>query len=324
MKRTARAIALVAVLGMLGGLALSGTALGQSDEPSGSDSAEPITFIIGLTNNIITVNPLRAIEAPEYELFAMQYDLLFNFSKEDMSAVPGLATEIPTKENGGLSEDGLTWTIKIRDDAVWSDGEPLTAKDIAFTYNLVLDQNWSNFTNYLPFTDSIEATDDTTLVWKTTKPSIAPLIPPWIYILPQHIWGGMSKDEIKKFENFDPDTGAPVTSGPFQHGGVEQGRGLDARVQRQLLGRHPDDRPRDLQALHQRRDDGAGPEAGRDRLRRGRARSTCSRPCRTRRASPRTSAARSRSRSSASTSATCRTRARAAPVIPRSKDADRP
>ena len=48
-----------------------------------------------------------------------------------------------------------------------------------------------------------------------TKPSIAPLIPPWIYILPQHIWGGMSKDEIKKFENFDPDTGAPVTSGPF-------------------------------------------------------------------------------------------------------------
>ena len=97
MKRTARAIALVAVLGMLGGLALSGTALGQSDEPSGSDGAEPITFIIGLTNNIITVNPLRAIEAPEYELFAMQYDLLFNFSKEDMSAVPGLATEIPTE-----------------------------------------------------------------------------------------------------------------------------------------------------------------------------------------------------------------------------------
>ena len=216
MKRTARAIALVAVLGMLGGLALSGTALGQSDEPSGSDSAEPITFIIGLTNNIITVNPLKAIEAPEYELFAMQYDLLFNFSKEDMSAVPGLATEIPTKENGGLSEDGLTWTIKIRDDAVWSDGEPLTAKDIAFTYNLVLDQNWSNFTNYLPFTDSIEAADDTTLVWKTTKPSIAPLIPPWIYILPQHIFGDMSKDEIKKFENFDADGSAPVTSGPFR------------------------------------------------------------------------------------------------------------
>ena len=164
MKRTARAIALVAALGMLGGLALSGTALGQRSEPSGSDGTEPITFIIGLNNNMITVNPLKALETPEYELLAMQYDLLFNFSKEDMSAVPGLATEIPTKENGGLSEDGLTWTIKIRDDAVWSDGEPLTAKDIAFTYNMILDQNWSNFTNYLPFTDSIEAKDDTTLV----------------------------------------------------------------------------------------------------------------------------------------------------------------
>ena len=146
----------------------------------------------------------------------MQYDLLFSFDKETMAAAPNLGTEIPSEENGGLSADGLTWTIPIRDDVTWSDGTPLTAGDIAFTYNLVLDQNWSTFTSYLPFTDSITAPDDTTLVWKTTEPSIAPLIPPWIYILPEHIFGGMSKDEIKKFENFDKDGSAPVTSGPFR------------------------------------------------------------------------------------------------------------
>jgi peptide/nickel transport system substrate-binding protein len=198
---------------MLAGIGLSGSALAQDASPTAGE--EPLTFIIGLTNNMVTVNPLKAIEAPEYELLSMQYDLLFGFSQDDMSAVPSLATEIPTEENGGVSADGLTWTIKIRNDVTWSDGEPLTAADIAFTYNLILEQNWSTFTNYLPFTDSITAPDDTTLLWKTTEPSIAPLIPPWIYILPEHVFGDMSKDEIKKYENFDPDAGVPVTSGPF-------------------------------------------------------------------------------------------------------------
>ena len=214
MRTIRRAMATILALGMLAGLGLSGNALAQDASPSATE--EPLTFIVGQTNNIVTVNPLRAIEAPEYELNSMQYNLLFDFSQEDMSAVPGLATEVPTEENGGLSADGLTWTIKIRDDATWSDGTPLTANDVAFTYNLILDQNWSLFTSYLPFTDSITATDDTTLVWKTTKPSIAPLIPPWIYILPEHIFEGMSKDEIKEFENFDKDGSAPVTSGPFR------------------------------------------------------------------------------------------------------------
>jgi peptide/nickel transport system substrate-binding protein len=214
MRTIRRAMAAIIALGMLAGLGLSGTALAQDASPSTGE--EPLTFIIGLTNNMVTVNPLRAIEAPEYELLSMQYNLLFGFAQDDMSAVPELAAEVPTEENGGLSADGLTWTIKIRDDVTWSDGTPLTAGDVAFTYNLILDQNWSTFTSYLPFTDSIEATDDTTLVWKTTEPSIGPLIPPWIYILPEHIFGDMTKDEIKKFENFDADGSAPVTSGPFR------------------------------------------------------------------------------------------------------------
>ncbi len=214
MRTTHKAMATIVAFGMLAGLGLSGTALAQDASTSAAD--EPLTFIFGLTNNMVTVNPLRAIEAPEYELLSMQYDLLFDFSQEDMSPVPNLGTEIPTEENGGLSADGLTWTIQIRDDVTWSDGEPLTANDIAFTYNLIIDQNWSTFTSYFPATDSITAPDDTTLLWKTTKPTIAPLLPPWVYIMPEHIFGGMSKDEIRKFENFNADGSAPVTSGPFR------------------------------------------------------------------------------------------------------------
>ena len=211
MRRARRIVAATAVLGMLAGISLSSSALAQ--DASSSASAEPLTFIIGLTNNVVTFNPLTAIEAPEYEVNGMQYNLLFGFAQEDMSATPEIAAEVPTQENGGLSADGLTWTIKIKPNLKWSDGEPLTANDVAYTYNLILDDNFSAFTSYLPFTDSITAQDDTTLIWKTTKPSIAPLIPPWIYIMPEHFWSKFKdKEAIKKYQGF-PDQ---VTSGPFR------------------------------------------------------------------------------------------------------------
>ena len=52
---------------------------------------------------------------------------------ENAKPVPVLVTEIPTVENGGLSADGKTITLKLRDDVKWSDGEPLTADDFVFT-----------------------------------------------------------------------------------------------------------------------------------------------------------------------------------------------
>ena len=52
---------------------------------------------------------------------------------EDMSPEPGLA------ESWETSDDGLTWTFDIRDGVLWSDGEPLTAADIAYTYSRIID-----------------------------------------------------------------------------------------------------------------------------------------------------------------------------------------
>ena len=46
---------------------------------------------------------------------------------------PVLAAEVPTLENGGISEDFLTITYKLRDGITWSDGQPFTAEDIVFT-----------------------------------------------------------------------------------------------------------------------------------------------------------------------------------------------
>lgn len=47
---------------------------------------------------------------------------------------PRLLREVPTLENGGISEDGLTYTIRFMPDLTWSDGEPVDARDFAFTW----------------------------------------------------------------------------------------------------------------------------------------------------------------------------------------------
>lgn len=52
----------------------------------------------------------------------------------DGDLVPVLAAEIPTLENGGVAEDFMTVTWKLRDDVVWSDGTPFTAGDVVFTF----------------------------------------------------------------------------------------------------------------------------------------------------------------------------------------------
>lgn len=53
--------------------------------------------------------------------------------------VPELATEIPSLENGGVSQDGLTITWKLKPNLKWSDGEPLTSADVKFTWQVEVD-----------------------------------------------------------------------------------------------------------------------------------------------------------------------------------------
>jgi peptide/nickel transport system substrate-binding protein len=50
---------------------------------------------------------------------------------------PWLAEQIPTKSNGGISKDGLTFTYQLRKEAKWSDGTPVTSKDINFTWRFL-------------------------------------------------------------------------------------------------------------------------------------------------------------------------------------------
>ncbi|MGZ8743933.1 MAG: ABC transporter substrate-binding protein [Nocardioides sp.] len=179
--------------------------------PAQATSEEKVTFTVALTGEIDSFNPFVGIVAASFEAWALTYDYLISYSMEDMSPEPGLAT------SWEASDDGLTWTFDIRDDVTFSDGEPLTADDIAFTFNRVLDggPEAATWGAYLGQVTSVTAPDETTLVLELEKPnSSMPLLP--IPIVPEHIWKDIPEDEVKTYKA-EPQEGQPVVgSGPFR------------------------------------------------------------------------------------------------------------
>jgi peptide/nickel transport system substrate-binding protein len=177
---------------------------------SAQSAAPKIVFTVGTVGTIDSFNPLVGRTALARTSFALQYNLLLDRSPDDLSPVPGIATEVPSRANGGISSDGLTWTFDIREGMTWSDGRPLTAADVAFTYDDILDNRFACCTSALRFVDSVTAPSPTRLVIHTTRPT-ATILSISAYILPQHIWKDIGPRQATTFANI-PD---PVTSGPF-------------------------------------------------------------------------------------------------------------
>jgi peptide/nickel transport system substrate-binding protein len=208
-----RAVTVGAVMGVLAGVVLSGTATAQTSSPSASASApasssDKLIFRVGIPGDMVSPNPFKACCGYEYEMMFLAYDMLFNFNKDDLSPAPGLATDMCDH-----SDDYMTWTCNIRSGVKWSDGEDLTSEDIAFTYKFILDNHQPAFKDYLPYDPTFDTPDPTTLVWNSTEPTFAPTIPPWIPILPPQVWqplDGKASTDIKGYPNVPA-----VGSGPF-------------------------------------------------------------------------------------------------------------
>lgn len=131
---------------------------------------------------------------------------------------PGLAQEIPMVANGGISSDLKTWTFKLRPGLKWSDGQPLTAQDVDFSWKL-----WTNpsfgATSTVGFNLIQSATISHNDLWITfhlSKP-FSPFLSVWVdggvaAPLPKHIFGNMKPgDVLKSAQNLHP----TVSSGPF-------------------------------------------------------------------------------------------------------------
>ncbi len=108
---------------------------------------------------------------------------------ENGNPVPVLVTEVPSADNGGLSADGKTITLNLRDDVKWSDGEPMTADDYVFTFDMIMSDKNVPLGRYPydKYVDSVEAKDPTTVVINLKEPFAAWQTTLFYWILPKHI-----------------------------------------------------------------------------------------------------------------------------------------
>jgi peptide/nickel transport system substrate-binding protein len=117
---------------------------------------------------------------------------------------PALATALPKVTDGGR-----TYTYTLRHGVKFSDGEPLTADDVVFTYRTVLDAETNNTAkSELDAVDSVKARGDDTVVFRLKYPYAPFAARTVLPIVPEHIAGKQ-----------DPNTGSfntrPVGTGPY-------------------------------------------------------------------------------------------------------------
>jgi peptide/nickel transport system substrate-binding protein len=157
---------------------------------------------VALMGDIDTLNPFLAILAASTDILRLQYEGLVQYGKNN-ELVPGLASGWQT------SRDGRIWTFKIPADRKWSDGQPLTADDVAWTFSAAQRMTALQRANGALVTNiaGVRATDPQTLVITLKKPQ-APNPGAEMPILPKHVWSGL---DAATYAN-DTDT---VGSGPF-------------------------------------------------------------------------------------------------------------
>jgi peptide/nickel transport system substrate-binding protein len=106
---------------------------------------DPTTLTLVDNADIAMLDPHLAYEGSSYAAINNIIEGLVFYNRESASEfVPWLAEEVPTVQNGGLSEDGLTYTFKIRDGIKFANGNDLTPEDVAYSWERALLQSGPN------------------------------------------------------------------------------------------------------------------------------------------------------------------------------------
>ena len=159
------------VAAAFGGATLAGCSSGASSDAASSASASTSDTFAGAKNDIIIIaipqdaepefgfDPIKGWGASGHSHNPLIQSTLL-FVKDDVTLDYDLATDYK------ISDDGLAWTFTLRDGVSFTDGTPLKASDVAFTFNQAKEANTELDLSML---DEAEAPDDKTLVLKLNK-----------------------------------------------------------------------------------------------------------------------------------------------------------
>ena len=211
---------LLIVLTVLSTLALLVSACGPTGTPTPSSSnGKPVrggVWVDDFVNEPDSLIPNASTQT--FAVMAMQalYTPLF-YGDASGQIHPGLVSEMPTLANGGISADSKTWTFHLRPGLVWSDGQPLNADDVDFTWRLWLNPKFAAAgTATLRKIASADVSADKLTITFHLKIPYAPFLTAWTDAgaapLPKHHFETIAPETIKKSsDNLNPS----VTSGPF-------------------------------------------------------------------------------------------------------------
>ncbi|MEX0427376.1 ABC transporter substrate-binding protein [Nocardioides sp. DS6] len=150
----------LAACGSTGSTNSSGKPLGTAAKPAGTITA---TAAFLLSSGFDPMNASSAVAtAVNQHIFEALIDL------DPVSRKPYLALAAAQPQP---SKDGLTWTVRLRNDAVFSDGAPVTADDVAWSFTRTLDpKNAALCASFISFIDSVKASGKNQVTFKLKSP----------------------------------------------------------------------------------------------------------------------------------------------------------
>ena len=186
---------------------------------------QKILRVVG-AQEIDTLPPLLTNEQFTVDCSMFWAGYLFTLDEKG-NLVPELATQVPTRSNGGISKDGLTITYHLRRGVTWQDGAPFDARDVRFSWLAIMnrDNNVASRTGYDRVSD-VKIVDPYTvrfLMKERYAPAVDTLFAPSadpIALLPAHL--------LEKYPNLNrvPYDTQPIGTGPFIVDKWEQGVGV--------------------------------------------------------------------------------------------------
>jgi peptide/nickel transport system substrate-binding protein len=101
---------------------------------------EPGVLRISIQQDVKNLNPLLNSNTTDAFVGFLMFEPLVS-ADDKGNPVPILVTQVPTLENGGISKDGLTVTYHMRHDVKWTDGVPVTSKDVKWSWQAIMNPN---------------------------------------------------------------------------------------------------------------------------------------------------------------------------------------
>lgn len=201
-RRVVASVVAVVVAGVLATVAFA------QDEPEPEERTTVRIALNGYENNLTPFTATLATFPKTIDLLTLVYDTLF-WSPADQDPEPWLA------ESATPSEDGTEWTVRLRPDLRWHDGEALTAEDVAFSFEYwsttAPPGRWTHHVTDVPPFEEAEVIDERTVRLRFGAPAPTFKILPGgdLPMVPEHIWA-----DIEEPRQATDDL--PVGSGPFK------------------------------------------------------------------------------------------------------------